>query len=228
MTGSPYANKTLEMAPNINPPVEVPVEAAVEAPVDAPPELPSWVSPTTPFKLKVGWKASETKPQNRRIFNVLQALMSQQTTTGDASKQSQEGAAASRNERKRKHTLNGEGDNTEASSSKQTCTTTASSRTKDLSNIAPHANEVAIPNRNASSNIIDGGRGRDEFELEDRLLGFLRNIPGWGPSREASPVVGASPFVDSSHNAGGYFNAGDQDLEFTMDDLFDFDYYYAP
>lgn len=154
--------------------------------------------------------------------------MDQQMTTGDASKQNQEGAAAPRNESKRKRTLNGESHSTEAPSSRQTCTTTTSSCNKSLASIAPHANGVAIPKRNAIGNMNDGDRVRNEFEVEDRLLVFLRDISDWSSSQEASPVVDFPPDFDSCHNGGGLFNKGDKDLEFSMDDLFDFDYYYAP
>lgn len=151
------------------------------------------------------------------------ALVSQKKTTEDSSKQHQEGSTEPRHKSTEEGPPNGEGDDLDPPFSDQTCTTTGSLSTHSLSNTVPAANGIAIPNRNVNGNgnVNDGGRGRGAFGLEDRLLEFLHDVPGWGPRRVAPSVV------DSYHNVRPHFDEDDDDLQFPMDDLFDFDSYYT-
>ncbi|KAJ4394704.1 hypothetical protein N0V93_003923 [Gnomoniopsis smithogilvyi] len=206
------------MASNTN----APVDAAVDAPCELP-KRPTFFFSAVPFNLIFGRLLSNTMTRIRRLFSTLWALVIQQRITGGSSKKPQDGAAEAENESQRGEMVNGEGDNMQASSSQQTCTGTTSSSTVDLSSIVSHANGIVIPNHKANDTVNDGGRGRGAFALEDRLLDFLRNVPGWSPDRAASPSA------DSYHNAGGSFNeSDDEELQFSMDDLVNCDHHYAP
>lgn len=161
--------------------------------------------------------------QNQRLSNIFQGLISQQLAANDTDNQPKDSKNMPRGENKRKRAATVEDDETEARPAKRTRSAPPSySSTKAPSTTKAHEDGAAKPILIAEGREYDPARDRDHYIVKDRLIDFLYDVPGWGPNRAVTPLSESYFYIDDE------FYNDDEDLMFTMDDLFDFDRYDAP
>lgn len=160
--------------------------------------------------------------QNQRLSNILQGMIALQLASNDTDTNPQDSTTMSSGENKRKRAAVKKEDEIEPPPAKRTRSATPTSSTEVPYKIDAHADEAAKP--------IPFGDGReyqafweeDQYIFEDRIVDFLYDVPGWGPNRVVPPEGEVEPVT-----IGGPVYDDEEELMFTMDDLFDFDRYYA-
>lgn len=160
--------------------------------------------------------------QNQRLSNILQGLIALQLTANDTVNNPQDGTTTSSGEGKRKRAAIKKEDEIESPSAKRVRSSTPSSSTENPSKIDAHADEAGKPIPFADGREYQAVWEQDQYIVEDRIIDFLYDVPGWGPDRVVPPIGEVEPVI-----IGDQVYDDEEELMFTMDDLFDFDRYYA-
>lgn len=149
-------------------------------------------------------------------------MIALQLAANDTDNNSQDGTTVSSGENKRKRAVIKKEDEIEPPPAKRTRSATPSSSTEDPSKIDARADEAAKPIPFADGREYQAAWEHDRYIVEDRIIDLLYDVPGWGPNRVVPPVGEVEPVTISDQ----VYDV-DEELVFTMDDLFDFNRYYA-